>query len=311
MDKEEKLRTGAPAYYALAKGAKFVKEGTKKLALKGTAALFRKTGEAATYVGTKGPEVYRATTRKIGEKYREGKGKFNIWKEKRAEAKRLEGLRKATEPSPRAAAAAPARPGMFSRIGAKFRGSRVVPAAAAAAVPPPAARAAAASSRPGFVSRIGAKFRGSRVVPAKAVGIRRPGLARRRSSSSSSSASSASKRSSASSSSASSASSHPGSPSPRPRPPARKGIAALAHAHGVVSHAPVRAGIFSGLKTRVKGALTRNPAKAAGIRGPGLLKHSSSAASSRHSSKSSVGTVGAVAPASPKKGLGAWVGSFS
>ena len=312
-EKEEKLRTGAPAYYALAKGAKFVKEGTKKLALKGTAALFRKTGEAATYVGTKGPEVYRATTRKIGEKYREGKGKFNIWKEKRAEAKRLEALRKAAEPSPRAAAAS-SRPGFVSRMGAKFRGSRVVPAAAAVAVPPPAARAA--SSSPGFFSKMGAKFRGSRVVPAKAVGIRRPGLVRR-SSSSSSSASSASRHSLASrassaskhsSSSASSASSRSGSPSPRPPP--RAGIAALAHAHGVVAHAPVRAGILSRVGARVKSAFTRNPAKAVGVRGPKLIKRSSSSASSRHSSKSSVGAVGAVAPASPKKGLGAWVGNL-
>ena len=181
-------------------------------------------------------------------------------------------------------------------MGAKFRGSRVVPAAAA-------------SSRPGFVSRMGAKFRGSRVVPAKAVGLRGPGLLRR-SSSSSSSASSASRHSLASraSSRASSASSRSGSPSPRP--PSRAGIAALAHAHGVVAHAPVRAGLLSRVRARAKSAFTRNPAKAVGVKGPGLLRRSSSSASSRHSSKSSVGTVGAVAPASPKKGLGALFGNL-
>ena len=296
----ERLRTGAPAYYAVAKGAKFVKEGTKKIALKGlalgfkgVAALTRKTGQAATYVGRKGPEVYRTTKRKIGEKYREGKIEFNKWTERRAEAKRLEALRKADEPSSRSSHSS--RPGMFSRIGAKFRGSKVVPAIVAA----PAA-AAAAAARPGMGSR--------------GVGIRGPGLARRRISSSSSSASSASRHtlpsrsSSASSSRSSSASSHSGSPpSPRPRPSARTGIAALAHAHGVVSHAPVRTGRFSGFKAKVKGAFTRNPAKAAGIRGPGLLKRSNSAASSRHSSSSSIK---AVAPASPKKGFKAWVGNL-
>ena len=84
----------------------------------------------------------------------------------------------------------------------------------------------------------------------------------------------------------------------------------MAHAHGVVAHAPVRAGLLSRVRARAKSAFTRNPAKAVGLRGPGLLRRSSSSASSRHSSKSSVGTVGAVAPASPKKGLGAWVGNL-
>ena len=295
----ERLRTGAPAYYAVAKGAKFVKEGTKKIALKGVAlgikgvaALTRKTGQAATYIGRKGPEVYRTTKRKIGEKYREGTVQFNTWKEKRAEAKRLEALRKAAESSSRSSHSS--RPGMFSRIRAKFRSARVVPAGVAAP-------AAAAAARPGM---------GSRGV--KAVGIRGTGLARR-SSSSSSSASSASRHtlpsrsSSASKHSSSSASSHSGSPSPRPRPSARTGIAALAHSHGVVSHAPVRAGLLSRIGAKIKGAITRNPAKAAGIKRPGLLRRSNSAASSRHSSSSGIK---AVAPASPKKGIGAWMGNL-
>jgi hypothetical protein len=91
----EKLRTGAPALYAVIKGTQFIKEGAKK----GLSALYRKTGETLKNVGKKGAESFRATRKKVGDKY-------DTWIKRRAEAKRSEALKKiAKSPSGRASSA--------------------------------------------------------------------------------------------------------------------------------------------------------------------------------------------------------------
>jgi hypothetical protein len=91
----EKLRTGAPALYAVIKGTQFIKEGAKK----GLSALYRKTGETLKNVGKKGAESFRATRKKVGDKY-------DTWRKRRAEAKRSEALKKiAKSPSGRASSA--------------------------------------------------------------------------------------------------------------------------------------------------------------------------------------------------------------
>ena len=94
----EKLRTGAPALYAVIKGTQFIKEGAKK----GLSALYRKTGETLKNVGKKGAESFRATRKKVGDKY-------DTWRKRRAEAKRSEALKKiAKSPSGRASSASSA-----------------------------------------------------------------------------------------------------------------------------------------------------------------------------------------------------------
>ena len=314
----ERLKEGAPALYALGKGARYVKEGTKKLAIKGAvlglrgmAALSRKTGQFMNYAGPKVRSGLRSTRKKMGEKFGEGIRKFNTWQQERADAKRLEAFRRAVEPSSRSSLASsrsssrssrsrvatpPARPGFFSRIGEKFRGARVVPARG------PVRRSTSSASRGSSASRHSVASRGSSAS--------RHSVASRGSSASRHSV--ASRRSSASRASL---------PSPR------TGIRALAHARGIIEVPPARQGVFSriGAKFRSLRGVPGPVRVAAGIRGPGLLRRSisrspspavslarrrSSSSASASSRRSSLSGIRALVPASPKKGIRARIGDL-